>query len=63
MKDEAIKQLIKDGHMTDYQLHSKWKHWLTMTIYFDNHKPVDVPKRKWEEYWDILDEGEKRKNK
>ncbi len=59
MSDEKIKQLIKDGHMTTYQIYKKYKLFLTMTIYFDNHKPVDIMRYKWEEYWDILDEAEK----
>ena len=62
MSDEKIKQLIKEGHMTTYQIYKKYKLFLTMTIYFDNHKPVDIMRYKWEEYWDILDEYEARQD-
>lgn len=58
MKDEEIKRLIQDGHMTDYQIYTKWMVFPTMTIYFDNHEPVSVPKWKWGEYWELLDSAE-----
>lgn len=58
MNDKQIKQLIKDGHMVDYKIYSKWIIFPVMTIYFDNHKSVNVMKHKWNEYWDILDKAE-----
>lgn len=61
MKDEEIKRLIQDGHMTDYQIYTKWLVFPTMTIYFDNHEPIDIPKRKWESYWEVLDKAEYEK--
>lgn len=50
MSDEKIKQLIKEGHVTDYQIYRKCKLFLVMTIYFDNHKPVNILKYKWNDY-------------
>lgn len=57
MKDAEVKQLIKDGHMTSYEITKLFniKKLQVMKIYFDNHKPVMVRKSKWEEYWEILD--------
>lgn len=57
MKDEKIKSLIKEGHMEKYEIISR-KLFLQMKIYFDNHKPVIISKRKWNDYWDILDAAE-----
>ena len=48
--NEKIKQLIKDGHMTDYQIYKKWNILPVMTIYFDNHKPMPIREYKWDEY-------------
>ena len=60
MRDAYIKQMIKEGHMTDYEITSLFgiKKLLIMRIFFDNHKPVIVRKSKWESYWDVLDEAE-----
>lgn len=57
MKDAEVKQLIKDGHMTSYEITNllNIKKFLVMKIYFDNHEPVLIRKGKWEEYWEILD--------
>ena len=64
MKDSDIKQMIKEGHMINYEITNLFgiKHLLIMRIFFDNHKPVIVRKGKWESYWDILDEAEKEMN-
>lgn len=54
------KQLIKDKHLTDYQIVPRWNFISpALVLYFDNHKPMPIRKYKWEEYWDILDETEK----
>ena len=57
MKDAEVKQLIKDGHMTSYEITNllNIKKLLVMKINFDNHEPVLIRKGKWEEYWEILD--------
>lgn len=60
MRDGDIKQLIQNGHMTDYEIKPVVKKILIMKIYFDNHRPIFIRKGKWEEYWDILDEAEKQ---
>lgn len=57
MKDRDIKSLIIDGHMKTYEIR-KAMFSLKMIVYFDNHKPVVIRKRKWNEYWDILDKAE-----
>ena len=61
MKDAEVKQLIKDGHMTSYEITNllNIKKLLVMKIYFDNHEPVLIRKGKWEEYWEILDKAER----
>ncbi len=57
MNDRDIKSLIIDGHMKTYEIR-KAMFSLKMIVYFDNHKPVVIRKRKWNEYWDILDKAE-----
>ncbi len=58
MKDKRIIAMIEEGHMTDYQIRAKLRKILYMTIYFDNHKPVYIPKWKWKYYWEALDRAE-----
>ena len=48
MRDIEIKQLIKDGHMTDYEITTLYniKKFVIMRLYFDNHKSVIIRKIK-----------------
>lgn len=57
MKERDIKSLIIEGHMKTYEIR-KAMFSLKMVVYFDNHKPLVIRKRKWNEYWDILDKAE-----
>lgn len=59
MKDRDIKRLIIEGHMKTYEIR-KALFSLKMVIYFDNHKPVQISRKKWDEYWDILDRAEEQ---
>ena len=58
MRDRMIKKLIIEGHMITYEIRSFFVS-IVMIIYFDNHLPVLLTKRKWKEYWEILDNAEK----
>ena len=54
------KQLIKEGHLTDYEIVERWNCVVpALVLYFDNHKPMPIRQYRWEEYWDILDEDDK----
>lgn len=56
------KQLIKEGHLTDYEIVERWNIIApALVLHFDNHKPMPIRKYKWEEYWDILDEDDRRR--
>ena len=61
MKDEHIRQQIKTGNMTTYEVRSNWRKKPELIVYFDNHKPVKIKRKLWESYWDLLDEAEKEK--
>lgn len=63
MRDDHIRQQIKDGHMTTYEVRSNRWHKPELIVYFDNHKPVKIKRKLWESYWDLLDEVEKEKEK
>ncbi len=50
------KQLIDEGHLIDYQVVPKWNLIKpALVLFFNNHKPMPIRKYKFEEYWDILD--------
>lgn len=57
-----VKKLIKDGHLTDYQVVSNWNNISpALVLYFDNHEPMPIRKYRWEQYWSMLDEWDKEK--
>lgn len=56
------KQLITEGHLVDYQVMPKWNLIKpALVLFFDNHKPMPIRKYKFEEYWDILDEWDSKR--
>lgn len=56
------KKLIAEGHLITFEIVPKWNLIKpALVLYFDNHKPMPIRKYRFEEYWDILDEWEKRR--
>ena len=49
------KNLIKDGHLTDWTIMVKY-HGISpcLLLYFDNHKPIPIREHKFDEYFAIL---------
>lgn len=49
------KQLIKDGHLIEYQIVEQWNHIApALVLYFDNHRPIPIREERWEEYFYII---------
>lgn len=50
------KQLIKQGHLTHWEMVEKWNHIEhALVIYFDNHRPIPIRPHRHEEYIKILE--------
>ena len=45
MRDDHIRQQIKDGHMTTYEVRSGRWNKPELIVYFDNHKPVKIKRK------------------
>lgn len=57
-----VKHLITEGHLINYEIVEKWNNISpALVLYFDNHKPMPIREYRFEEYWNILDEWNKRK--
>ena len=49
------KQLIADGHLTEYTIEDKWNNISpALVLWFDNHKPMPIREYRWDEYWEII---------
>lgn len=53
------KQLISEGHLTDFKIVTRWNSISpALVLFFDNHKPMPIRRYRWEQYWNILDKWE-----
>ena len=58
------KKLIKEGHLTHYEILSKYnKISPAMVLYFKNNKPMPIRKEKWSEYYELFKQLNLYKNK
>ncbi len=49
------KQLISEGHLTDFQILPRWNSISpALVLFFDNHKPMPIRQYRWDEYFLIL---------
>ncbi len=49
------KQLIKQGHLTHWELVDRWNHIeKALVLYFDNHRPIPIRSYRHDEYLKIL---------
>lgn len=53
------KKLISDGHLLKYEIVDDWNGIKpALVFYFDNHRPMPVRDKKWDEYWEMLNREE-----
>ena len=63
----TAKKLIKDGHLTRFEIEDKWNSIApALVLFFDNHKPMPIREinqntgtNNWDMYFPLIMEGEK----
>lgn len=53
----AAKKLIGEGHLIKYEITDDWNGIRpALVLYFDNHRPMPIREKRWDEYWTILND-------
>lgn len=58
------KQLIRQNHLIDFQIFDNWNNISpALVLFFDNHKPMPIRQKRWEEYQNLLSKFNQTCNK